>query len=144
MAARYPAIDFIDVVNEPLHDPPSSPGNGGGNYIEALGGAGATGWDWVLEAFRMARTRFPSAKLHLNEFSVTNNTADMQRYIEIIRLLQAENLIDGVGVQGHAFSTRPNIPMSTHTANLDLLAATGLPIYVTRARHRRSRPTRSS
>jgi endo-1,4-beta-xylanase len=130
VAAQYPDMEFIDVVNEPLHDPPGSPGNGGGNYLAALGGTGATGWDWVINAFRMARAKFPHSKLLINEFSVTNNTADMQRYIEIVRLLQAENLIDGVGVQGHAFSTRPNIPMSTHKENLDLLAATGLPIYV--------------
>ena len=129
VAARYPDIDFIDVVNEPLHDPPAGPGNG--NYIEALGGSGATGWDWVLEAFRLARQYFPQAQLGINEFSVTNNTTDMQRYIQIIGLLQAEGLIDLVGVQGHAFSTRPNIPMSTHVANLNLLAATGLPIHVT-------------
>jgi endo-1,4-beta-xylanase len=127
-AAKYPDVDFIDVVNEPLHDPPAGAGNG--NYIEALGGTGATGWDWVITAFDLARRKFPNAKLFINEFSVTNNTADMQRYIEIIQLLKARNLIDGVGVQGHAFSTRPNIPMSTHQANLDLLAATGLPIHV--------------
>jgi endo-1,4-beta-xylanase len=130
VAARYPDLDFIDVVNEPLHDPPNSPGNGGGNYIEALGGSGATGWDWVLTAFRMARARFPHAKLMINEFSVTNNSTDMQRYVDIIRLLQAEDLIDAVGVQGHAFSTRPVTPMSVHMANLDLLASTGLPIYI--------------
>src|SRR5690606_21753016 len=40
VAERYPDVDTVEVVNEPLHDPPSSPGNGGGNYIEALGGAG--------------------------------------------------------------------------------------------------------
>ncbi len=130
VAARYPGLDFIDVVNEPLHDPPSSPGSGGGNYINALGGSGVTGWDWVLTSFRMARARFPNAKLLINEFSVTNDPAAMQRYVEIVRLLQAENLIDGVGVQGHAFSTRPVTPMSVHIANLDLLASTGLPIYV--------------
>jgi endo-1,4-beta-xylanase len=129
LAARYPDIDHIDVVNEPLHDPPDGPGDG--NYINALGGSGATGWDWVLEAFRLARAHFPHAKLGLNEFSVTNNTADMTRYLDIVRLLQAENLIDTIGVQGHAFSTRPNIPMQTHLANLDLAATTGLPIYVT-------------
>jgi endo-1,4-beta-xylanase len=129
VAARYPGIDHIDVVNEPLHDPPAGPGNG--NYIEALGGPGATGWDWVIEAFRLARQHFPNAQLGINEFSVTNNTTDMMRYIQIVNLLKAENLIDTVGVQGHAFSTRPNIPMSTHVANLNLLAATGLPIYVT-------------
>jgi endo-1,4-beta-xylanase len=127
VAARYPDIDFIDVVNEPLHDPPAGPGNG--NYIAALGGSGATGWDWVIESFRLARQHFPNAQLGINEFSVTNNTTDMQRYIGIIQLLQAEGLVDTVGVQGHAFSTR--VPETTTAANLELLAATGLPIYVT-------------
>ncbi len=129
LAARYPDIDFIDVVNEPLHDPPDDPQDGG--YLQALGGSGVTGWDWIVEAFRLARQYFPTAKLGLNEFSVTNNTTDMIRYIGIVNLLKAENLIDVVGVQGHAFSTRPNIPMSVHTANLDRLAETGLPIHVT-------------
>jgi len=128
VAERYPDIDFIDVVNEPLHNPPA--GAGHGNYIDALGGTGATGWDWVLASFRLARQYFPHAKLGLNEFSITNSTADMQRYIEIIQLLQAEALIDTVGIQGHAFSTR--VPAATTIANLDRLAtATGLPIYIT-------------
>jgi endo-1,4-beta-xylanase len=131
VAARYPDIDFVEVVNEPLHDPPNQPGNGGGNYINALGGTGATGWDWVLNAFRIARTYFPDRRLMINDFSITNSPTDTQRYLEIIRLLQPEHLIDAIGVQGHAFSTRPNIPMATHVANLDALAATGLPIYVT-------------
>jgi endo-1,4-beta-xylanase len=130
VAARYPHIDFIDVVNEPLHDPPNKPGSGGGNYISALGGPGRTGWDWVLNSFRMARARFPNAKLLINEYDVTNDRAAMQRYVKIVRLLQAENLIDGVGVQAHAFTTRAGTPMSVHAANLDLLASTGLPIYV--------------
>jgi endo-1,4-beta-xylanase len=126
-AARYPGIDFIDVVNEPLHDPPDDPADGG--YILALGGSGATGWDWIIKAFELARQYFPDAKLGINEFSVTNDGNLMRRYIEIIALLQERGLIDTVGVQGHAFSTRG--PMATHVANLDLLAATGLPIYVT-------------
>jgi endo-1,4-beta-xylanase len=126
LAARYPDIDFIDVVNEPLHNPPNMPGRG--NYIEALGGSGASGWDWVLNAFRMARAKFPHAKLLINEFSITNDTAQMQRYIGIIQLLQAEHLIDGVGVQGHAFETRTDA--ATQKSNLDLLATTGLPVYI--------------
>jgi endo-1,4-beta-xylanase len=129
VAARYPDIDQIDVVNEPLHDPPDDPADGG--YIEALGGSGATGWDWVIESFRLARQYFPNAQLGINEFSVTNTTSDMIRYVQIVELLKQENLIDTVGVQGHAFSTRPNIPMSTHVENLNRLAATGLPIHVT-------------
>jgi endo-1,4-beta-xylanase len=127
LAARYPDIDFIDVVNEPLHDPPDGPGDG--NYLEALGGAGASGWEWVLQAFRLAREHFPNAGLGINEFSVTNNTTDALRYLQIVDLLKAESLIDTIGVQGHAFSTR--VPNAVTLANLDLLATAGLPIYVT-------------
>jgi endo-1,4-beta-xylanase len=129
LAARYPDLDTIDVVNEPLHDPPSSPGGGGGNYIQALGGSGATGWDWVLTAFRMARQHFPSSELMLNDFSIINSPADTERYLQIIALLQAEDLIDAIGEQGHAFSTRGSVDVMR--TNLDALAQTGLPIYIT-------------
>ena len=118
-------------MNEPLHDPPDRPGEGGGNYIEALGGRGATGWDWVRNAFRMAREYFPHAQLLLNDYDITNDPGATQRYKKLIELLQAERLIDAIGVQGHAFSTRAEVPMTTHVASLDSLAATGLPIYVT-------------
>lgn len=131
VAERYPGIDFVEVVNEPLHDPPNQRGEGGGNYIEALGGSGVTRWDWVVNAFRMARDHFPDSKLMINEYSVTNNVERTRQYLEIIRLLQARDLVDIIGVQGHAFSTRPDVPMATHRRNLDTLAATGLPIHVT-------------
>jgi GH35 family endo-1,4-beta-xylanase len=129
LAERYPDLDTIEVVNEPLHDPPSSPGNGGGNYIEALGGAGVTGWDWIVTAFRMARQHFPSSELVLNDYSIINSPADTGRYLQIIALLQAEDLIDAIGEQGHAFSTRG--PVDAMRTNLDALAQTGLPIYIT-------------
>jgi len=131
VAERYPLLDFVEVVNEPLHDPPSQRGAGGGNYIEALGGSGKTSWDWVLKAFRMARKYFPHARLMINDYDITNDRTATQRYKHIVELLQAEHLIDAIGVQGHAFSTRADIPPATHVANLDALAATGLPIYVT-------------
>lgn len=128
VAARYPQIDYLEVVNEPLNDPPRGPANG--NYIDALGGDGATGWDWILNAFRMAREIFPpETKLMINEYSVTNGTQSMQRYRTIIQLLQAEGLIDVIGVQGHAFETTVN-PATTRS-NLNALAATGLPIQIT-------------
>ncbi len=128
VATRYPGIDYIDVVNEPLNQPPNSVGHG--NYLNALGGTGSTGWDWVLTAFRMARRIFPATtRLMLNEYNIENNTAAMQRYVGLVRLVQAEGLIDAVGVQAHAFST--TAPTATIKANLDLLAATGLPIIAT-------------
>jgi endo-1,4-beta-xylanase len=131
VAARYPTLALIEVVNEPLHDPPSKDDEGGGNYIQALGGSGSSGWDWVLESFRLARRYFPHSTLMMNDYSITNSDADTTRYREIIELLKKENLIDAIGVQGHAFATTTETPMAVHRANLDRLASTGLPIYVT-------------
>jgi endo-1,4-beta-xylanase len=129
VAERYPDIDQIEVVNEPLHDPPTSPGNGGGNYAEALGGAGATGWDWIITSFRMARQYFPTSQLLLNDYSIINNPDDVIRYKEIVALLQADGLIDGVGEQGHAFSTGGDVAVMAES--LDSLAELGLPLYIT-------------
>lgn len=120
LAARYPDVDFIDVVNEPLHAVPS--------YAGALGGAGATGYDWVLTAFEMAREHFPNAELHLNDYQVEVMEQFTLQYLEIIELLQAQGLIDGIGIQGH-FLERAEV--SQVESNLALLAATGLPIHVT-------------
>lgn len=131
VAERYPGIDIVEVVNEPLNDPPSKDDEGGGNYIAALGGDGASGWDWILESFRLARRHFPDSKLMLNEYSVTNSEDATRRYLEIVRLLQAENLIDVIGVQGHAFATTEETAMNVHRTNLDALGATGLPVHVT-------------
>lgn len=140
IAARYPDLEQIEVVNEPLHDPPQTPANtppgqscgGCGNYYEALGGAGATGWDWIINAFTLAREYFPNAKLMLNDYSITNDRNATETYIGIVKLLKARGLIDLVGIQGHAFSTTEAAPMPNFRANLDYLAnKTGLPIYVT-------------
>jgi endo-1,4-beta-xylanase len=129
LAERYPDLDQIEVVNEPLNDPPSKPGEGGGNYLEALGGAGQTGWDWILSAFRMARARFPRAMLLINEFSILNNARDAERYRQIIELLKKEGTIDAVGIQAHSFETRA--PNETLRKNLEQISAAGLPIYIT-------------
>ncbi len=135
LANRYDTIEYIDVVNEPIHNAPNGMIPWGTtipnvNYAKALGGAGTTGWDWVITAFRLARQYFPESKLILNEYSVINSSTTTQTYIEIINLLKAENLIDGIGEQAHAFTTY-GVSVATLKNNLDLLAATGLPIYLT-------------
>jgi endo-1,4-beta-xylanase len=129
VAARFPDIDQIEVVNEPLHDPPRGPTNG--NYIEALGGNGVTGWDWIITSFQLARQYFPHAELILNDYSITNDGNATTNYINIINLLKERNLIDAIGDQAHAFSTTEAAPMNNHKNNLNRLAATGLPIYIT-------------
>jgi endo-1,4-beta-xylanase len=141
VAARYPDIDQLEVVNEPLHDPPCTRENGGGGYCDALGGRGTPEerakdpgreWLWIVNAFKLAREHFPNAKLMLNDYSIENETPQTTRYIAIIKQLQEQNLIDIIGVQGHAFSQSEPAPMPTYRANLDRLAyQTGLPIYVT-------------
>lgn len=129
VADRYPDIDMLEVVNEPLHDPPDQPGNGGGNYIEALGGTGETGWDWIITAFELARLYFPDSELAINDYSIVNTPDSVDTYLEIIDLLLDRGLIDAIGVQGHAFSTRGD--NATMVESLDRLATRGLPIYVT-------------
>ena len=131
VAQRYPELDYVEVVNEPLNDPPNKDDEGGGNYIEALGGAGASGWDWILESYRMARRYFPHAWLLINDYNITNKPENAKRYREIIDLLGREHLLDGIGVQAHSFATTTEFPMAVHKASLDLLAGSGLPIYVT-------------
>lgn len=133
VALRYPDIDIVQVVNEPTHDPPRRTGptdQDSGNYIEALGGNGTTGWDWVIKSFELARQYFPGKKLMLNDYSVENTLASAQLYLTIINLLKDRNLVDVVGIQGHAFSTRGTLT-TTLTSNLNLLASAGFPLYIT-------------
>jgi len=143
LAARYPKIDFIDVVNEPINTPPTgfvtigSPTNPtgsvdptGGAYINALGGTGTTGYDWIITSFQLARQYFPTAKLMINEYSVENSATRAATYVNIINLLKTRGLLDGVGIQGHAFSTGGQTA-ATINGNMATLAAPGLPLYIT-------------
>jgi endo-1,4-beta-xylanase len=131
VADRYEDIDYLQVVNEPLpgHNPPDG-NNGRANYKGALGGDGETGWDWVLNAFRIAREIFPQGqKLMINDFNIISSSSSTAQYLALVRLLQSEDLIDAIGVQGHAFTTTAAV--LTMRRNLDSLASTGLPIFVT-------------
>jgi endo-1,4-beta-xylanase len=130
LAQRYPALDFIEVVNEPINAPPNKAGNGHGNYLAALGGTGTSQYDWVLTSFRLARQYFPDSKLMINEYNLVNSAGNTAKYSQIIELLKREGLIDGIGIQAHAFSTK-GTSAATINANLTVLAAKGLPIYVT-------------
>ena len=119
VAARYPNIDFIDVVNEPL--------NTANAFRDALGGAGATGYDWVIKSFEMARAYFPKSKLLVNEFNIVILGQFTDNYLALIKLLQDRKLVDGIGEQGH-FLERADF--AEVKSNLDKLGATGLPIYI--------------
>ncbi len=128
---RYSNIDLCDVVNEALpgHNPPDGE-NGRANYKNALGGDGTTGWDWVIKAFQLARKYLPNTKLLINDYGIINNDNATTSYLTIINLLKSNGLIDGIGVQGHRFELE-SADLTTVKNNLDRLAATGLPIYIT-------------
>lgn len=116
-------VDMIDVVNESQAQP--------AGYREQLGGAGETGWDWVLYSFRRARFYGDKygykGKLVLNEIGIENNGRHRKNVCKIAGLLKKENLIDAIGVQGHFLE---KIPVGTVKQALDELAATGVPLLI--------------
>ena len=115
---RYPLTQLIDVVNEPLHEQPP--------YKYALGGDGATGWDWVIWAYATTREYCPHAKLLINEF-FTPGRPDVDQFIGLVTLLKNRHLVDGIGVQLHAFE---EVSDAAIRSILDRLTTTGLPIYI--------------
>ncbi len=119
---RYPDNKIIDVVNEPLHAPAT--------FRNSIGGAGSTGWDWVVWSFEKARQYCPGQILVLNDYGIINDPNAIQRYKVIINALKSRGLIDAVGIQAHAFSV-DNMTATQLKNNLDNLAQTGLPIHVT-------------
>ena len=120
-AARYPDTEIIDVVNEAL------PGHAPAPYAAALGGAGTTGWDWVIWSFEKARQYFPNAKLLINDYNIINSDSATTQYLTVINLLKDRGLIDGIGEQAHFYESTS---LTTLQNNLNRLAATGLPIYI--------------
>jgi endo-1,4-beta-xylanase len=120
-AARYPGTWAIDVVNEPIKTPLP--------WKAALGGDGATGWDWVITAFQLARQYLPDTLLLINEYGTENDPPARARYLAIINLLKTRGLLDGIGVQAHYFNL-DNMTASQMTAALNDYAATGLDVYV--------------
>ena len=120
--SRYPDTQIIDVVNEPLHAPAT--------YRNLIGGNGATGWDWIIWSFEQARKYCPNATLLLNDYGIISDTNAIDRYKVILKLLTDRKLVDGVGIQSHAFNV--NAMNATQLKNnLDRLAQSGVPIYVT-------------
>jgi len=114
---RYPDTAMIDVVNEPDHATPV--------YAEALGGAGRSGYDWVLWSFRTARKHCPKAQLILNDYDVLR--IDTDKFIAIARVVKRAKLLDAIGAQAHDIESEP---LAELQENLKKLAALDVPIYI--------------
>jgi endo-1,4-beta-xylanase len=120
-AKRYPDVQYIDVVNEPTHAP--------SNMRDAIGGAGTTGYDWVVWSYKQARRLFPNAKLLINDYGIISDMNAAKKYYNIIKILKDSSLIDGIGLQCHQFNMN-TVSTSTMTSVINYLATLGLPIYI--------------
>jgi endo-1,4-beta-xylanase len=118
---RYPDTQLIDVVNEPPpHTTPS--------YIDGIGGAGTTGYDWIVNAFKWARAACPNAILIMNDYNTIEYATDNSHFIDIVTKIKAAGApIDAIGAQAH---DAYKISTDTVQGYIDKLAGTGLPIYI--------------
>lgn len=93
---HYPNLQLIDVVNEAI----SGHQAGTPYFIEALGGTGKTGYDWLIKAFELAYERWPNAILIYNDFNTFQWNTD--QYIDLVKTLRdAGAPIDAYGCQSH-------------------------------------------
>ena len=119
---RYPDTQMIDVVNEP--PPHTTP-----PYTAALGGAGSSGYDWIVQAFKWARQYCPNAILIMNDYNNVEQSGDLNHNIDIVnRIKSAGAPIDAVGAQSHGTA---NMTTSALEANINKMAtSTGLPVLI--------------
>jgi endo-1,4-beta-xylanase len=120
---QYPDIPMIDVVNE------AHPNHAPAPFRNALGGNGTTGYDWIIKSFQMARERWPNAILIYNDFNNIEYSNEVNWTVGLINKMKEVNApIDAIGCQAH---DAYRINTATLKSNIDKLAATGLPIFIT-------------
>jgi endo-1,4-beta-xylanase len=119
---RYPDTDMIDVVNEP--PPHTTP-----PYAAALGGSGASGYDWIVQSFKWARQYCPNSILILNDYNIIEYGAEHDHFIDVLkRAKNAGAPIDAIGAQAHAAFSMPTNTVKGYLD--DLGSSTGLPVYI--------------
>jgi endo-1,4-beta-xylanase len=119
---KYPDVNMIDVVNE------AAPGHAPAPFAAALGGNGASGYEWILKALRMARERWPNAILVYNDYNNLEQSSTLDWTVKLAAAAKAANApLDAIGCQAHGLSGMSGATLKT---NLDRMAATGLPILI--------------
>ncbi|MBN2525613.1 MAG: endo-1,4-beta-xylanase [Deltaproteobacteria bacterium] len=115
---RYPDVNRIVVAKAPFHDPPA--------VSAALGGAGVTGYDWLINVYTEARKLCPGKKLLVDEYNAL--TWDTTNYMGWIIPLVEEGLIDGIGCAGHDLT---GLSREQLERNIGFFTPFKLPIYIT-------------
>ncbi len=121
---KYPNLEMIDVVNEAIEGHQADT-----HYIsEALGGAGKTGYDWIIKAFEMAYERWPNAILIYNDFNTFQwNTNEFITLVQTLRNAGAP--IDAYGCQSHDLGGMSQANFKTAMAKIQ--NALKMPMYIT-------------
>jgi endo-1,4-beta-xylanase len=114
---RY-SPDLVDVVNEPLHQTPS--------YRDALGGTGSSGWDWVVEAFRLANQYVSGTKI-LNEYNILNGYSSTSDIIRIADAVKNAGISVAIGCQAHSIEDQS---ASNVRSRLNALRNAGYTVYI--------------
>ena len=119
---RYPDTQMIDVLNEP--PPHTTP-----PYLAALGGAGTTGYDWVVTIFKWARQYCPTSILIVNDYNIIEQSGDNNNMIKLVTsAMKGGAPIDAIGAQAHGLT---NASASTTQMYIDkLTSSTGLPVLI--------------
>jgi GH35 family endo-1,4-beta-xylanase len=129
VAAAMPNIDQIEIYNEPIHTGAAS------NIFNALGGAGTTGWDWLIAAFKIVRTYFPNASLGVNEWgSELTSDSTHGQYIALLQALQTAGVLQWYGLEGYFGQGFPDTPTTAQlSSGIDDFASqvSAIPIYIT-------------
>jgi len=129
---RYPDLQQIDVVNEayPGHAPAAY--RGVLKTAAAADGIPAGDYDWIFEAFKMARrlwTDSTKTKLIYNDYNNIEYDAENKWQVELAKQAKAQKIpIDGIGLQAH---DAYKLSTSAVKAKIDAIAAVGIPLYVT-------------
>jgi len=97
-----------DVVNEAIDD--------GSDFYKSTKWYDICGEDFIIEAFKTARETDPAAKLFYNDYSATQ-PAKREKIYSLLQKLKDQNLVDGVGLQGHWNIDAPSNELITDAIN---------------------------
>lgn len=98
VAIKYPDVAIIDVVNEAIKGHAESDFKN--SLRSALGSSNSDDYTWVVEAFNMARQRFPNAVLVYNDYNTL--THQKSEFVALVSyLVQQGAPIDAYGHQAH-------------------------------------------
>jgi endo-1,4-beta-xylanase len=109
-----------DVVNEAIDD--------GSSVYRASQWYNICGEDYIIEAFRAARIADPDAKLFYNDYTAIDPVKRDKIYDLLVKL-KAQDLVDGIGLQGHWSISYPSSLLITDAFNK--YKSTGVELQIT-------------